>query len=246
MISLFFIRRKRKKLDSNEDQENVVQCRASQKIENVKLEQNQFLTQHECITPKVIIHLNTDIPGDGNCLFHSLKHVLQLEISTCDLRRQLRDSPYLNSCHNPQEAYKILSSNNEYGDLDCLYLFAKNYSQNICVHYHYFNVISKNEETRFCHFKANDAHNWIHLNLREQHFTPYFSDDEKKKEDERRQKQKNKEYSKRYRDKQRAYLQTGPRGRLFFILTDFKKGGDSQFDPYFFMLPLISGIYSPI
>lgn len=214
---MFSFRRKRKKSDSNEHQENVVQCRASQNLENLQLEQNQCLTQqfriyeesHECITPKVILHRNTDIPGDGNCLFHSLIRVLQLQISTCDLRRQLRDSSYLNSCHNPQEAYKILSSNNEYGDLDCLYLFAIIYNQNICVHYHYFNVISKNEDTRFCHFKANDTNNWIHLDLREQHFTPYLSDDEKKKEDERKQKEKNKEYSKRYRDKKRtSNLQT--------------------------------------
>ncbi|XP_034947812.1 protein PXR1-like [Chelonus insularis] len=74
---------KKKKLDSNENQENVVQCRASQNLENVQLEQNQFLTQqlriyeesHECITPKVILHRTTDIPGDGNCLFHSLIRV---------------------------------------------------------------------------------------------------------------------------------------------------------------------------
>lgn len=37
-----------------------------------------------------------------------------------DLRRLLRESPYLNCCHNPEEAYNILSSNNDYGDLDCL------------------------------------------------------------------------------------------------------------------------------
>lgn len=205
-------------MDSNEDQENVVQCRAAKYLENVQHKQIQLLNQqlciyeksHECITPKVILHRKTDIPGDGNCLFHSLIRVLQLQISTCDLRRQLRDSPYLNSCQNPQEAYNILSSNNEYGDLDCLYLFSKIYNQNICVHYHYFNVNTNNEVTRFCHFNANDTHNWIHLDLRELHFTPYISDDEKMKEDERKQKQKNKEYSKRYRDKKRASnLQTG-------------------------------------
>ncbi|RVE40302.1 hypothetical protein evm_003534 [Chilo suppressalis] len=192
------------------------------KLDDLQMQKIQFLTQqlriyeesHKCITPKVILHRTTDIPGDGNCLFHSLIRVLQLQISTSDLRRQLRDSPYLNSCHNPQEAYKILSSNSEYGDLDCLYLFAKIYNQNICVHYHYFNVISKNEDTRFCHFKANDTHNWIHLDLRELHFTPYFSDDEKKKEEERKLKQKNREYSKRYRDKKRASnLQAGPSAR---------------------------------
>lgn len=195
-------------MDSNEDQN----------LENAQLEQNQFLIQqlrayeerHECITPKVILHRNTDVPGNGDCLFHSLIRVLKLQISTCDLRRQLRGSAYINSCHNPQEVYKILSSNNEYGDLDCVHLFAKNYNQNICVH---FNVISK-QDTRFCHFKANDTHNWIHLDLNELHFTPYFTDDEKKKEDERKQRQKNKEYSKRYRDKKRiSNLQTGPSAR---------------------------------
>lgn len=174
--------RKRQKLDSHKDQENVVQYRAIENVENVQLGQNQFLTQQlriyeevrECITPEVFLRRNTEIPGDGNCLFHSLIWVLQMQISSSDLRRLLRESPYLNCCHNPEEAYNILSSNNDYGDLDCLYLFSKMYDQNICVHYHYFNVITKNEDTRFCQFKANDTHNWSHLDLRDLHFTPYF------------------------------------------------------------------------
>lgn len=169
-------------MDSHKDQENVVQYRAIENVENVQLGQNQFLTQQlriyeevrECITPEVFLRRNTEIPGDGNCLFHSLIWVLQMQISTGDLRRLLRESPYLNCCHNPKEAYNILSSNNDYGDLDCLYLFSKMYDQNICVHYHYFNVITKNEDTRFCQFKANDTHNWSHLDLRDLHFTPYF------------------------------------------------------------------------
>lgn len=142
-----FFHRKRRKLCCNE--ENVVQGRAVENIENVTLQENQFHSQqlhiyeqrNECITPEVILHRNTGIPGDGNCLFHSL---LQLQIQTCDLRNQLRDSPYLNSCHNPQEAYNILSSTNDYGDLDCLYLFSKMYNQNVCVHYCFYNITTTN------------------------------------------------------------------------------------------------------
>ncbi|XP_047522181.1 uncharacterized protein LOC125061088 isoform X2 [Pieris napi] len=168
---------KRQKLDSNED--NVLQCRA---VENVTLQQSQFHSQqlqiyeqcNKCITPEVILNRNTEIRGDGNCLFHSLISVLHLQIKTCDLRNQLRDSPYLNSCHNPKEAYKILSSTNDYGDLDCLYLFSKMYNQNVCVHYCYYNITTNNQDTIFCHFKANDTQNWIHLHLREQHFTPFY------------------------------------------------------------------------
>ncbi|CAG5020903.1 unnamed protein product [Parnassius apollo] len=177
--TLNFIEVKRR-LCSNE--ENIVQCSAVENIENVTLQENQFHNQqlhiyeqrNECITPEVILHRNTGIPGDGNCLFHSLISVLQLQIESCDLRNQLRDSPYLNSCHNPQEAYNILSSSNDYGDLDCLYLFSKMYNQNICVHYCFYNITTTNEDTIFCHFKANDALNWIHLHLREQHFTPFY------------------------------------------------------------------------
>lgn len=166
-------------MDSKE--ENIGQCRAVENKENVTLQENQFHSQqlqiyeqrNECINPDVILHRNTGIPGDGNCLFHSLISVLQLQIETCDLRNQLRDSPYLNSCHNPQEAYNILSSTNAYGDLDCLYLFSKMYNQNVCVHYCFYNITTKNQDTIFCHFKANDTQNWIHLHLREQHFTPF-------------------------------------------------------------------------
>ncbi|KAH0546703.1 hypothetical protein KQX54_013941 [Cotesia glomerata] len=171
---------KRRKLCSNE--ENVVQGRAVENIENVTLQENQFHSQqlyiyeqrNECITPEIILHRNTGIPGDGNCLFHSLINVLQLQIETCDLRNQLRDSPYLSSCHNPQEAYNILSSTNEFGDLDCLYLFSKMYNQNVCVHYCFYNMTTTNDDTIFCHFKANDTQNWIHLHLCEQHFTPFY------------------------------------------------------------------------
>lgn len=159
-----------------------MRCSAVENIENVTLQENQFHSQqlhiyeqrNECITPEVILHRNTGITGDGNCLFHSLISVLQLQIESCDLRNQLRDSPYLNSCHNPQEAYNILSSSNDYGDLDCLYLFSKMYNQNICVHYCFYNITTTNEDTIFCHFKANDTQNWIHLHLREQHFTPFY------------------------------------------------------------------------
>nr|XP_037874134.1 uncharacterized protein LOC110384711 isoform X4 [Bombyx mori] len=175
-----YVDMKKRKLCSNE--ENVVQCRAVENTENVTIQENQFHSQqlhiyeqcNECITPEVILHRNTGIPGDGDCLFHSLISVLQLQIESCELRNQLRDSPYLNSCHNPQEAYKILSSTNDYGDLDCLYLFSKMYNQNVCVHYCFYNITTKNEDTIFWHFKANDTQNWIHLHLREQHFTPFY------------------------------------------------------------------------
>lgn len=48
------------------------------------------------------------------------------------------------------------------------------YNQNISVHYCFYNITTTNEDTIFCHFKANDTQNWIHLHLREQHFTPFY------------------------------------------------------------------------
>ena len=109
----------------------------------------------ECSMPNALLHHETNIAGDGNCLFSSLIRILHLQISASVLRQQLYDSPYLNACQNPTSARRILSSEFEYGDIDCLFIFSRTYNQNICVHFHYFfNNNAKREVVRFCYFKV--------------------------------------------------------------------------------------------
>lgn len=133
---------------------------------------------NQCVTPDAILLHYTDIPGDGNCLFHSLIKVLKLKISTQQLRKQLLDSPYLHLCGNQQNVRKILSSASEYGDMDCLFIVSRAYNQNICVHFHFFNKNTKAIDARFCLFRVNHTQNIIHLHLFNNHYTPYIGTDD--------------------------------------------------------------------
>ena len=62
----------------------------------------------------------------------------------------------------------ILSSQNEYGDADCIHVFSQEYDKNICVHRH------QKGKVEFYHYKANDAPEFIHLHLTGNHYTSYF------------------------------------------------------------------------
>ena len=57
-------------------------------------------------------------------IFSSLLRILDLQINPLILKQQLVDSPFLNYCLNPGSARAILSSETEYGDLDCIYIFS--------------------------------------------------------------------------------------------------------------------------
>lgn len=127
-----------------------------------------------CPMPDAILHHEINIPGDGNCLFHSLIRVKQLQILTSQLRKQLLDSPYLYSCQNPNSAKQILESQFDYGDLDCIFIFSREYNQNVCIHYHFLHKKEISEFVRFCYFKVNNTTNVIHLHLRDNHYTPYI------------------------------------------------------------------------
>ncbi|XP_050528041.1 uncharacterized protein LOC126898135 [Daktulosphaira vitifoliae] len=127
-----------------------------------------------CSMPNIILNQFFDIPGDGNCLFYSLIKVMNLSISSLELRKLLLQSEYLHTCQSPSSAQTILSSASEYGDLDCIFIFSKEYNQNICVHFHFFNSVSKKSDVIFCHFKSNYSSNFIHLHLQNNHFTPYI------------------------------------------------------------------------
>ncbi|XP_024944496.1 uncharacterized protein LOC112494916 [Cephus cinctus] len=111
----------------------------------------------------------------GNCLFHSLIKILDLQISPTDLRRQLRESLFLQSCGDPLFTSQILHSDTEYGDMDCLYLFSRVYNQNICVHLQYTDIRTNTETLTFCHYDVTDSLNFMHLHLQNLHFTPYIT-----------------------------------------------------------------------
>ncbi|RVE40724.1 hypothetical protein evm_014625 [Chilo suppressalis] len=131
--------------------------------------------QHtECSKPNAILQRLIDIPGDGNCLFYSIIEVLRLRITPSELRKKLLESRYFHTCQNPNNARFILVSESEFGDLDCLSIFSKEYNQNICVHFYFFNTNTRKEKVWFCYFIVNDTQNFIHLHLRNQHFTPYI------------------------------------------------------------------------
>lgn len=101
---------------------------------------------------------DTNIPGDGNCVFHSLIRVLQLQISSEQLRIQLLNSVYLQNCTDPETAIQILSSRYEYTDYNCLYIFSREYHQNVCVHFQHHNINKGNNEIRYCHFTIDEQH----------------------------------------------------------------------------------------
>lgn len=95
-------------------------------------------------------------------------------MTTTQLRKQLCDSPLLYSCQNPDTAREILASESAYGDADCIYIFSRMYGQNICIHFHFFNINKNQDEIRFYYFKANETRQLIHLHLQDTHYTPYF------------------------------------------------------------------------
>ncbi|XP_049318190.1 uncharacterized protein LOC105232370 isoform X10 [Bactrocera dorsalis] len=131
--------------------------------------------QHtECSKPNAILQRLINIPGDGNCLFYSLIEVLRLRITPSELRKQLLESRYFHICQNPNNARCILVSESKYGDLDCISIFSREYNQNICVHFQFFDTNTSQEKLWFCYFIVNDTQNFIHLHLRNQHFTPYI------------------------------------------------------------------------
>ena len=85
-----------------------------------------------------------------------------------ELRRQLLGSPSLRNCASPREVNAILSSDTQWADADCVYIFAQEYDKNICVHYY------EDDTLTFLHYKVNDRPEFLHLHLIGYHYTPYF------------------------------------------------------------------------
>ena len=127
-------------------------------------------TEHSsCTDPDAALMQDCDIPNSssGNSLFFSLIKIEKLPITAIELRRVLLNSPALAECGSPHTACEILSSQGEYGDADCIFIFSRTYRKKVCVHYHV------GETVKYLHYKQDEMGKFIHLHLIGRHFTPY-------------------------------------------------------------------------
>ena len=97
---------------------------------------------------------------------------MNLQISPKNLCNKLLHSAYLRNCTEPTTAISNLQSDSDYADYNCLFIFSRDYNQNICVHFHYLDNTGK-EQITFCHYKVNNTQHFIHLHLANVHYTPY-------------------------------------------------------------------------
>ncbi|UHM27606.1 MAG: RNA-dependent RNA polymerase [Fushun naranga aenescens virga-like virus 1] len=116
---------------------------------------------HSCKYSDVVQIL--DVPGDGNCLFHSLKG----DLSVQDLKRRLLESKFLNSCLDIDEVIDILTSGNKWGNDDIILLYCREFQCNVCLHnYH------NNEPVCYLFQGSNSTDVNHHIVLRDNHFAP--------------------------------------------------------------------------
>ena len=81
-----------------------------------------------CAEPNSNLIRSDDIPNTppGNCLFHCLIKLCNLNLSTAELRKQLLTLLNIDYCSFPEDMRRILSSQTEWRD-DILCLFSQNY-----------------------------------------------------------------------------------------------------------------------
>ena len=80
---------------------------------------------------KELLHLkDLYAPPPDNCLFNSLIVALELNILPLELRSTLLNSYAIIFCTNIKEARRILSSESEYGNLDCVNVAARHFDVN--------------------------------------------------------------------------------------------------------------------
>uniref|UniRef100_A0ABD2W4N9 OTU domain-containing protein n=1 Tax=Trichogramma kaykai TaxID=54128 RepID=A0ABD2W4N9_9HYME len=130
-----------------------------------------YSEQQECSDTRATLIRSDDILSKppGNCLFYSLLKLLDLDMTATQLRRFLLRSLFLESCNNPREAREILESSSEWGNIDCVYIFAHTYEVNMCIHFAF-----DNGEFIFCRFLVQERARFIHLHLYGKHYTPYL------------------------------------------------------------------------
>ena len=86
-------------------------------------------------------------------------------MTAIELRNKLLDSPALADCGDPYGACMMLSSQNEYGDADFVYIFSRTYKRNICIHLH------SRDKVWHLHDRSEESE-YVHLHLEGLHLTP--------------------------------------------------------------------------
>ena len=119
--------------DNNDEQATDMECTKGISADHYA----SYIESTICEEPEAdLIHLkDLNAPPPGNCLFNSLIVALGLNVSAVDLRATLLNSFNMIYCTNIKEARRILASESEYGTLDCVYVAARHFSTNICIHF---------------------------------------------------------------------------------------------------------------
>ncbi|KAJ8673802.1 hypothetical protein QAD02_005064 [Eretmocerus hayati] len=136
---------------------------------NLSVRFRNYEEHEQCAQPDLILERYTNIPAEGNCLFDSLIVLKNWNVSPIQLRRYLLNSKYLPDCADPLSAIKILSSDDQYGDVDTIFIFSRQFYENVCIHLHC------DDRIRYAHVKVSNSPVYLHLHLRGLHFTPFFS-----------------------------------------------------------------------
>uniref|UniRef100_A0ABD2X705 OTU domain-containing protein n=1 Tax=Trichogramma kaykai TaxID=54128 RepID=A0ABD2X705_9HYME len=125
----------------------------------------------ECADSHATLMRSDDIPDKppGNCLFYSLLKIFKSDLTAWELRQCLLRSPFVDTCDDPRGVREILQSPSQWGDIDCLYIFAHSFEINVCIHFE-----AEPQEYIYPRFTVNDKARYIHLHLSKKHYTPYI------------------------------------------------------------------------
>ena len=102
-------------------------------------------------------------------------------MSVKEFKKRLLLSPVINLCSDQTEARRILQSEFAWGDLETIYIFSETYQINVCVHIHNSSD-HDNKRVHYCHYRSNSSPDFIHLKLRDIHYTPLLPTGEEKPE----------------------------------------------------------------
>ena len=81
------------------------------------------------------------------------------------------NNPEINNCESPKDIRYILETDKEWGNSDAIFLFANIFKVNVCVHVWGTDGNGQNRVT-FAHCIENPGCEFVHLNLKEKHYTP--------------------------------------------------------------------------
>nr|WPR18885.1 MAG: RNA-dependent RNA polymerase [Virgaviridae-like virus 1] len=107
-----------------------------------------------------------EVQGDGNCFFHSIIHLLDLNSDVKKIKTTLLNSKYLKDVEEKHNVTDILSSNNKWADSNVIWLTAQHYNVAIVVHQVFS---SDNIQTIIFNSSCSSI---VHVELKDQHFSP--------------------------------------------------------------------------